>query len=74
MVTGCLEIQSVLETNQTVTTTEIRILKSLKEKLTDGEVVFGGTVSEHLRPSVVKAFRNAGFDFIYIENEVRWQF
>ncbi len=51
---------------------ETRTLKSLKEKLRAGEVVFGGTVSEHLRPSVIKAFRNAGFDFIYIENEHAW--
>ena len=45
---------------------------TLKERIQAGEVVFGGTVSEHLRPSVVKAFRDAGFDFIYIENEHAW--
>jgi 4-hydroxy-2-oxoheptanedioate aldolase len=44
-------------------------VSTLKERIRSGEVVFGGTVSEHLRPSVVKAFRDAGFDFIYMENE-----
>ena len=44
-------------------------MKTLKDRLRDGEVVFGGTVTEHLRPSVVKAYLNAGFDFIFIENE-----
>lgn len=47
-------------------------MKTLKERIGAGEVVFGGTISEHLRPSVVKAFRDAGFDFIYIENEHAW--
>jgi 2-keto-3-deoxy-L-rhamnonate aldolase RhmA len=44
-------------------------MKTLKERLRDGEIVFGGTVTEHLRPSVVKAYVNAGFDFIFMENE-----
>lgn len=47
-------------------------METLKHRLGTGEVLFGGTVAEHLRPSVVKAFRNAGFDFIYIENEHAW--
>lgn len=47
-------------------------MRTLKQRLQEGEVVFGGTISEHLRPSVVKAFRDAGFDFIYIENEHAW--
>jgi 2-keto-3-deoxy-L-rhamnonate aldolase RhmA len=44
-------------------------MTTLKEKLVAGEVVFGGSVSEHLRPSVVKAYAHAGFDFIFLENE-----
>jgi len=44
-------------------------VKTLKQRLVAGEVVFGGSVSEHLRPSVVKAYAHAGFDFIFLENE-----
>jgi 2-keto-3-deoxy-L-rhamnonate aldolase RhmA len=44
-------------------------MKTLKERLRDGEIVFGGTVAEHLRPSVVKAYVNAGFDYVFLENE-----
>ena len=44
-------------------------MSTLKERLVAGEVVFGGSVSEHLRPSVVKAYAHAGFDFIFLENE-----
>ena len=47
-------------------------MKTLKQRLQDGEIVFGATVLEHLRPSVVKAFANAGFDFIFVENEHAW--
>ena len=44
-------------------------MKTLIQRLHDGEIVFGGTVTEHLRPSVVKAYVNAGFDYIFLENE-----
>lgn len=44
-------------------------MKTLKQRLVAGEVVFGGSVSEHLRPSVVKAYAHAGFDFVFLENE-----
>ncbi|MAE64564.1 MAG: hypothetical protein CMJ18_09875 [Phycisphaeraceae bacterium] len=44
-------------------------MKTLIQALRDGDIVFGATVTEHLRPSVVKAFVNAGFDFLFIENE-----
>ena len=44
-------------------------MSTLKERLVAGEVVFGGSVSEHLRPSVVKAYVHAGFDFVFLENE-----
>jgi len=39
------------------------------QRLQAGEVVFGATVMEYLRPSLVKTFCNAGFDFIFIEME-----
>jgi len=39
------------------------------QRLKAGEVLFGATVMEYLRPSLVKTFCNAGFDFIFIENE-----
>ena len=44
-------------------------MKALRERIRDGEILFGGTVTEHFRPSVVKAFAGAGFDFLFIENE-----
>ena len=44
-------------------------MKTFTQRLKAGEVVFGATVVEHLRPSVVKTFSAAGFDFIFIENE-----
>lgn len=44
-------------------------MTTLKDRLDAGEVVFGGSVSEHLRPSVVKAYVHAGFDFVFLENE-----
>jgi 2-keto-3-deoxy-L-rhamnonate aldolase RhmA len=44
-------------------------MKTFGERLQAGEVVFGATVMEYLRPSLVKTFCNAGFDFIFIEIE-----
>ena len=44
-------------------------MKTFAERLKAGEVVFGATVMEYLRPSLVKTFCNAGFDFLFIENE-----
>jgi 2-keto-3-deoxy-L-rhamnonate aldolase RhmA len=41
----------------------------LIKKMRAGEPVVGLTISELLRPSVVKTFANVGTDFIYIENE-----
>ena len=43
-------------------------MKTLKQRLDDGDIVFGATVCEHLRPSVVKAYVNAGVDFFLLEN------
>jgi 2-keto-3-deoxy-L-rhamnonate aldolase RhmA len=44
-------------------------VKTFGQRLKADEVVFGATVMEYLRPSLVKTFCNAGFDFIFIENE-----
>ncbi len=44
-------------------------MKPLRKRIKDREILFGATVEEHFRPSVVKAFVNAGFDFLFIENE-----
>lgn len=42
---------------------------AFKEKLKRGDLILGAMVFEYLRPSLVKIFANAGFDFIFIENE-----
>ena len=41
----------------------------LKRRLRNGDVLVGGMVAEHLRPSLVKLYVQAGFDFMYIEYE-----
>ena len=41
----------------------------LKHRLRNGDVLVGGMVAEHLRPSLVKLYVQAGFDFMYIEYE-----
>lgn len=35
-------------------------MKALRERIKDGEILSGGTATEYFRPSVVKAFANAG--------------
>ena len=41
----------------------------LKSRLSDGDILVAGTITEYVRPSLVKLYKNAGFDFIYIEYE-----
>ena len=41
----------------------------LKSRLSDGGILVAGTITEYVRPSLVKLYKNAGFDFIYIEYE-----
>ena len=41
----------------------------LKRRLRNGDILVGGMVAEHLRPSLVKLYVQAGFDFMYIEYE-----
>ena len=41
--------------------------RHLKARLKRGDVLIGPMLQEHARPSVVKLFQHAGFDFIFIE-------
>jgi len=43
--------------------------RDFKRHLKTGPVVLGGMVMEYLRPSLVKLYRHAGFDFIFVENQ-----
>lgn len=43
--------------------------RHLKARLRSGEVLLGGMLTEYMRPSLVKLYRQAGFDFLYIEYE-----
>lgn len=42
---------------------------AFKRRLQAGDLIIGAMVFEYLRPSLVKIFANAGFDFIFIEKE-----
>ncbi len=43
--------------------------RNFKKRLRSGEVLVGGTLSEYARPSLVKLYCQAGFDFLFVENE-----
>ena len=43
--------------------------RHLKSRLAGGDVMMGSMLSEHARPSTVKIFQHAGYDFVYIEYE-----
>jgi 4-hydroxy-2-oxoheptanedioate aldolase len=43
--------------------------RQLKARLAAGDVLLGGILAEYARPSLVKLYRQAGFDFLYIEYE-----
>lgn len=43
--------------------------KSLKQRLQQGDVVIGGTLTHFLRPAMIRLYSKLGFDFVYIENE-----
>ncbi len=45
---------------------------SLRQLLRSQRVLVGGMVSEYLRPSLMKLYRQAGFDFAFIEYEHCW--
>jgi 2-keto-3-deoxy-L-rhamnonate aldolase RhmA len=46
-----------------------RLGAKLRSALIPGNPALGGIVMEHLRPSLVKLYRSAGFDFLYLETE-----
>jgi 2-keto-3-deoxy-L-rhamnonate aldolase RhmA len=43
--------------------------RQLKARLKAGEVLLGGILGEIVRPSLVKCYQQAGFDFVYLEYE-----
>lgn len=43
--------------------------RQLKQRFKEGEVLIGGILAEYARPSLVKLYAQAGFDFLYIEYE-----
>lgn len=43
--------------------------RRFKQRLKRGERLLGGMVLEYLRPSLIKAFKQAGYDFIFLETE-----
>ena len=43
--------------------------REFKRKMQTGPTMLGGVVIEYLRPSLVKLYRHAGFDFIFVEAE-----
>lgn len=45
---------------------------SLKRLLRSKKVLVGGMASEYLRPSLMKLYHQAGFDFVFIEYEHCW--
>ncbi len=46
--------------------------RHLKNLLRGDQVVIGGIITEYLRPSLIKYYLQAGFDFVFIENEHTW--
>ncbi len=43
--------------------------RQLKGRLKNGEVLVGGVIAEYTRPMIIRYYQQAGFDFIFIENE-----
>lgn len=43
--------------------------RDLKKSFREGKVLLGGMLSEYARPSLVKLYAQAGFDFLYVEYE-----
>ncbi len=43
--------------------------RHLKARLRKGDVLIGGILAEYARPSLVKLYCQAGFDFLYVEYE-----
>ncbi|MDP7231963.1 MAG: aldolase/citrate lyase family protein [Dehalococcoidia bacterium] len=43
--------------------------RHLKKRLSQGEVLIGPLLEEYAKPSLIKLFQHAGFDFVFIEYE-----
>lgn len=43
--------------------------RAFRARLKSGDALLGGTVAEYLRPSLVKLYRQAGIDFLFLEKE-----
>jgi len=43
--------------------------RQLKKRLSQGEVLIGPLLEEYAKPSLIKLFQHAGFDFVFIEYE-----
>ncbi len=43
--------------------------RQMKSRMANGEVLVGGMITEYARPSLIKLYKHAGFDFVYIEYE-----
>ena len=43
--------------------------RDFRQKLKRAQPLLAGSVMEYVRPSLVKLYKQAGFDFIYLENE-----
>jgi len=41
----------------------------LKDRLKNGDLLVGATLTEYARPSLIKIYQQSGFDFVYIEYE-----
>ena len=43
--------------------------RNFKRRLQSGDLLLGGIAAEYLRPSLVKIYAHAGYDFIFIDKE-----
>jgi 4-hydroxy-2-oxoheptanedioate aldolase len=43
--------------------------RDFKKRLRGGELLIGGILTEYARPSLIKLYCQAGFDFLYVESE-----
>ena len=43
--------------------------RKFKRRLSQGDLLLGGTVSEYLRPSLAKIYAGSGYDFVFVDKE-----
>jgi len=43
--------------------------RNFKKRLRNGELLIGGILTEYARPSLIKLYCQAGFDFLFVESE-----